>query len=41
MASQLARRAVNLAREGKYPDLQMIPPGGKWIESSWIRASGI
>jgi aldose 1-epimerase len=33
--------AVNLAHEGKYPDLQMIPPGGKWSESFWIRASGI
>jgi aldose 1-epimerase len=33
--------AVNLAHEGKYPDLQMIPPGGKWSESFWIRTSGI
>jgi len=33
--------AVNLAHEGKYPDLQMIPPGGRWSESFWIRASGI
>jgi aldose 1-epimerase len=33
--------AVNLAHEGKYPDLQTIPPGGKWSESFWIRASGI
>jgi len=33
--------AVNLAHQGKYPDLQMIPPGGKWSESFWIRASGI
>jgi aldose 1-epimerase len=33
--------AVNLAHEGKYPDLQMIPAGGRWSESFWIRASGI
>ena len=33
--------AVNLAHEGKYPDLQIIPPGGRWSESFWIRASGI
>jgi aldose 1-epimerase len=33
--------AVNLAHQGKYPDLQMIPPGGRWSESFWIRASGI
>jgi aldose 1-epimerase len=33
--------AVNLAHEGKYPDLQMIPPGGRWSESFWIRTSGI
>jgi len=33
--------AVNLAHEGKYPDLQTIPPGGKWSESFWIRTSGI
>jgi aldose 1-epimerase len=33
--------AVNLAHEGKYPDLQTIPPGGRWSESFWIRASGI
>jgi len=33
--------AVNLAHEGKYPDLQMIPSGGRWSESFWIRASGI
>ena len=32
--------AVNLAHEGKYPDLQMIGPGGKWSESFWIRATG-
>jgi aldose 1-epimerase len=33
--------AVNLAHDGKYPDLQTIPPGGRWSESFWIRASGI
>jgi aldose 1-epimerase len=33
--------ALNLNHEGKYPDLQSIPPGGKWEESFWIRASGI
>ena len=33
--------AANLAHEGKYPELQIIPPGGKWSESFWIHASGI
>ncbi len=33
--------AINLNHEGKYPDLQIIPPGGKWSESFWIRTSGI
>jgi aldose 1-epimerase len=32
---------VNLAHAGKYSDLQTVPPGGKWTESFWIRASGI
>jgi len=32
---------INLARQGKYSALQMLPPGGKWTESFWIRASGI
>jgi aldose 1-epimerase len=32
--------AVNLAHDGKYPDLQIIPAGGKWSESFWIRTSG-
>ncbi|MGD0438943.1 MAG: aldose 1-epimerase [Bryobacteraceae bacterium] len=31
---------VNLARQGKYSDLQTVPAGGKWTESFWIRASG-
>jgi len=32
---------VNLNHAGKYPDLQMVAPGGKWTESFWIRASGM
>lgn len=32
---------VNLNHDGKYPDLQMLPPGQKWTESFWIRTSGI
>jgi aldose 1-epimerase len=32
--------AMNLAQEGKYSDLQSVPPGGTWRESFWIRASG-
>jgi aldose 1-epimerase len=32
---------VNLAHDGKYADLQMLAPGGKWRESFWIRASGM
>lgn len=31
---------VNLAHEGKYPQLQTVAPGGKWQESFWIRGSG-
>ncbi len=31
---------VNLARQGKYSDLQTVPPGGTWTESFWIRSSG-
>jgi aldose 1-epimerase len=31
---------VNLAHEGKYPDLQSIEPGGRWQESFWIRPVG-
>jgi aldose 1-epimerase len=30
---------VNLAHEGKYPDLQSVPGRAKWIESFWIRAT--
>jgi aldose 1-epimerase len=32
--------AVNLHHEGKYPDLQILVPGAKWIESFWVHASG-
>ena len=32
---------LNLARQGKYPALQILHPGQKWTESFWIRASGI
>jgi aldose 1-epimerase len=31
---------VNLAHEGKYPDLQTVAPGASWQESFWIRFSG-
>jgi aldose 1-epimerase len=33
--------AVNLAHDGKYPDLPTVAPGAKWSESFWIRTSGI
>jgi aldose 1-epimerase len=32
---------VNLARQGKYADLQTLPSGATWTESFWVRASGI
>ena len=32
---------VNLARRGKYAELQILPPGQKWTESFWVRGSGI
>ena len=32
---------VNLAHDGKWSGLQMLPPGEKWTESFWVRASGI
>lgn len=32
--------AINLAAAGKYPDLQVILPGGIWEESFWIKPSG-
>jgi aldose 1-epimerase len=28
---------INLAHEGKYPDLQTVAPGKQWTESFWIR----
>jgi aldose 1-epimerase len=31
---------VNLARQGKFSNLQTIPVGGEWVGSFWIRASG-
>ncbi len=33
--------AFNLAYEGKYPELQSIPPGGRWRESFWISTRGL
>jgi aldose 1-epimerase len=32
--------AFNLAHAGKYKDLQIIPPEGRWRESFWIVPSG-
>jgi aldose 1-epimerase len=32
--------AVNLNHTGKYPDLQTVPSGGRWIESFFIQAEG-
>jgi aldose 1-epimerase len=32
--------AFNLAQEGKYKELQSIPPGGEWRESYWIAPTG-
>jgi len=32
--------AINLNHAGKYPGLQIVPPGGQWSESFWIRARG-
>lgn len=32
--------AFNLAHAGKYPELQTIPPGGRWRESYWIHPEG-
>jgi aldose 1-epimerase len=31
---------INLAHEGKYPELQTVPAGGHWQESFWIRPDG-
>ena len=33
--------AINLNHEGRYPELQSVPPGGKWTESFWVRTSGL
>lgn len=33
--------AFNLAHEGKYPELQSVPPGGRWRESFWVATSGL
>jgi aldose 1-epimerase len=32
--------AVNLNHSGKYPQLQTVAPGQRWMESFWVRASG-
>jgi aldose 1-epimerase len=32
--------AINLAHEGKYPELQTLAPGLKWQESFWVHPSG-
>jgi aldose 1-epimerase len=31
---------INLAHDGKYPDLQTLAPSATWHESFWIRPSG-
>ena len=31
---------VNLAHEGKYPELQMLAPGATWKASFWVEAKG-
>ena len=31
---------INLAHDGKYPELQTLAPGATWQESFWIRSSG-
>jgi aldose 1-epimerase len=31
---------INLAHEGKYPELQTVPAAGRWHESFWIRLVG-
>lgn len=32
---------VNLAKDGKYSNLQTVAPGATWTESFWVKASGI
>jgi aldose 1-epimerase len=31
---------INLAHEGRYPELQTVAAGGQWQESFWVRPSG-
>ena len=31
---------INLAREGKYPELQSAAPGATWAENFWVQFSG-
>ena len=31
---------INLAHQGKYPELQTVAPGAQWQESFWIRGTG-
>jgi aldose 1-epimerase len=31
---------INLAHDGKYPDLQTVAPGAVWQESFWVRGVG-
>jgi aldose 1-epimerase len=31
---------INLAHEGKYPELQTVAAGGQWQESFWVRPTG-
>jgi aldose 1-epimerase len=32
--------AMNLNHAGKYPEMQMVPAGGQWSGSFWVRAKG-
>jgi aldose 1-epimerase len=32
--------AMNAAHKGLYPELQTVPPGGRWEESFWVRPRG-
>jgi aldose 1-epimerase len=32
---------VNMAHDGKYPGLQIVPTGGSWTGTFWVRARGI
>ena len=31
---------INLAHQGKYPELQSVAPGAKWQESFWVHGTG-